>query len=61
MAAPAQPRGAEKRADAPEATARQTLQGHTGAVTSVCPSPDGARLYSGSGDYTIKVWDTTRP
>jgi hypothetical protein len=35
-----------------------TLYGHTGPVTSVAFSPDGARLASGgSFDQTVKVWD----
>jgi WD40 repeat protein len=33
------------------------LQGHKGPVTSVCFSPDGQRLASGSKDFTVKVWD----
>jgi WD40 repeat protein len=34
-----------------------TLQGHKGFVTSVCFSPDGQRLATGSTDNTAKVWD----
>ena len=36
----------------------QTLRDHTGSVASVRLSANGARLYSGSGDKAIKVWDT---
>ena len=34
-----------------------TLRGHTDWVESVCVSPDGLRLFSGSRDKTIMVWD----
>jgi WD40 repeat protein len=34
-----------------------TLYGHTGPVSSVTMSPDGARLATGSWDRTAKVWD----
>src|SRR5262249_3247457 len=35
------------------------LVGHSGWVDSVVFSPDGARVFSGSGD-SIKLWDTAR-
>src|SRR5439155_25147218 len=33
------------------------LKGHTWPVWSVCFSPDGKRIVSGSWDKTVKVWD----
>ncbi len=36
-----------------------TLKGHTDSVYSVCFSPDGKRILSGSADNTVKVWDAT--
>ncbi|KAK5997501.1 Vegetative incompatibility protein HET-E-1 [Cladobotryum mycophilum] len=36
----------------------QTLEGHNNSVYSVVFSPDGQRLASGSGDNTVKIWDT---
>jgi WD40 repeat protein len=35
----------------------EPIQGHTVSVSSVAFSPDGARIASGSGDNTIRVWD----
>ena len=34
------------------------LQGHTSYVYSVAFSPDGAQIVSGSGDFTVRIWDT---
>ncbi|KAJ7497873.1 hypothetical protein B0H11DRAFT_2384714 [Mycena galericulata] len=34
------------------------IQGHSSAVLSVVFSPDGTRIASGSGDSTVRVWDT---
>lgn len=36
---------------------RQTLEGHSSWVWSVAFSPDSKWIASGSGDYTIKIWD----
>jgi serine/threonine protein kinase/WD40 repeat protein len=36
-----------------------TLRGHTDAVYSVAFSADGQRLATGSGDRTIKLWETS--
>ncbi|MBI4568944.1 MAG: hypothetical protein HY719_11175 [Planctomycetes bacterium] len=33
------------------------LEGHTGWVFSVAFSPDGAKVASGSGDNTVRLWD----
>jgi WD40 repeat protein len=36
-----------------------TVFGHTNIVWSVCFSPDGTRIASGSGDDTIRLWDAS--
>ena len=36
---------------------RQTLAGHTGAITSVALSADGGRAITGSEDNGVKLWD----
>ena len=33
------------------------LHGHEQYVFSLAYSPDGRRLFSGSGDYTVRVWE----
>jgi WD40 repeat protein len=40
-----------------DGTVQAHLQGHTGPVCSVCWSPDGKLLASGSQDGTAKLWD----
>jgi WD40 repeat protein len=34
------------------------LRGHDAYVYSLAFSPDGTRLVSGSGDHTVRIWDT---
>jgi WD40 repeat protein len=32
------------------------MEGHSAPVTSAAFSPDGTRLYTGSGDATVRIW-----
>jgi WD40 repeat protein len=41
-----------------QSDARFTLRGHARTVWSVAFSPDGQTLATGSGDHTVKLWDT---
>ena len=34
------------------------MRGHTSYVKVVAFSPDGTQLASGSGDFTVRLWDT---
>jgi WD40 repeat protein len=42
--------------DADTGMLTHTLRGHVQAVTAVCFSSDGCRLFSGSQDQTVRVW-----
>jgi WD40 repeat protein len=33
------------------------LEGHSAGVMSVCVSPDGSKIISGSDDKSIRIWD----
>jgi tetratricopeptide (TPR) repeat protein len=46
-----------RRLEFPRFTTLATLSGHTGAVSGVAWSPDGACLATGSYDETAKVWE----
>ncbi len=36
----------------------KSLSGHKGFITSVCFSPNGMQIASGSNDKTIKLWES---
>jgi len=38
-------------------TQSQDMKGHSGAITSLVFSPNGRRLFTGSADRLVKVWD----
>jgi eukaryotic-like serine/threonine-protein kinase len=38
----------------------RSFRGHIGVVSSLAFHPDGKRLFSGSRDKTVKVWDVTQ-
>ena len=44
--------------DLPSHAERAVLTGHTGEVHAVAVAPDGTWLVSGSGDTTVRVWET---
>jgi WD40 repeat protein len=36
----------------------RTMEGHSGPINSVGFSPDGTCIVSGSGDNTLRLWDS---
>jgi len=43
----------------PSANGVTQLAGHTGDVTAIAFSPDGARIATGAADDTVRLWDMT--
>lgn len=57
--------GQQQAAGSPQASAQPsqptllcTLRGHTASVLALALCPDGSLLFSGSHDYTVRVWST---
>ena len=46
-------------ADAPSPEVIRTFSGHSGSITSLCFTPDGATLVSSSADKTVRLWNVS--
>lgn len=43
--------------DAETGTQLKILEGHSYLIYSISFSPDGTKIASGAGDYTLRIWD----